>query len=89
MALGGIFSITVFIMLFAIVRVVVVSSYSHQPDQTWLYMWSNIEQAVCELLASSISSLHDLKQRPEADFVRDDSYHGCLYRFLPLIVQKV
>ena len=36
-------------MVFAIIRVVVVSSYSHQPDQTWLYLWSGVEQAVCKL----------------------------------------
>ena len=47
-ALGGIFSITVIIMVFAIIRVVVVSSYSQQPDQSWLYLWSSIEQAVCK-----------------------------------------
>ena len=35
-------------MVFAIIRVVVVTSYSQLPDQTWLYMWSSIEQAVCE-----------------------------------------
>ena len=48
LALGGLFSITVIIMVFAIIRVVVVSSYSHRPDQTWLYLWSGVEQAVCK-----------------------------------------
>lgn len=46
LALAGIFSITVFVMIFAIIRVVVISSQSDQPDQTWLYTWSAIEQAV-------------------------------------------
>ena len=46
-ALGGIFCITVIIMVFAIIRVIVVSSYSEEPDETWLYTWSSIEQAVC------------------------------------------
>ncbi len=46
LALAGIFSLTVFIMIVAIVRVVVISSASEQPDQTWLYMWSSIEQTV-------------------------------------------
>ena len=36
-------------MVFAIIRVVVVSSYSQEPDETWLYMWSSIEQTVCML----------------------------------------
>lgn len=48
LALGGLFSVTVVIMVFAITRAVVVTSYSHQPDQTWLYLWSGLEHAVCE-----------------------------------------
>ena len=48
LALTGLFSITVIIMLFAIIRVVVVSSDSHRLDQTWLYLWSSVEQTVCK-----------------------------------------
>ncbi|KAI4166774.1 MAG: hypothetical protein LQ343_007756, partial [Gyalolechia ehrenbergii] len=54
-ALGSIFTITVFTMVFAIIRVVVVSSYSKQPNQTWLYLWSGIEQAVSIIVASIAS----------------------------------
>ena len=50
LGLAAIFSITVIIMIFAIIRVVLVSSLSQQPDQTWLYMWSAIEQTVCKFL---------------------------------------
>ncbi|KAL9002118.1 MAG: hypothetical protein Q9188_004939 [Gyalolechia gomerana] len=50
-ALSSIFTITVFTMVFAIIRVVVVSSYSKQPNQTWLYLWSGIEQAVSIIVA--------------------------------------
>lgn len=55
LALGSIFSITVFIMVFAVIRVVVVSSYSSMPDMSWLYMWSSIEQTVCEFFCLLIS----------------------------------
>ena len=48
LALAVIFSITMIIMVFAIIRVVVVSTFSHQLDQTWLYMWSSVEQTVGE-----------------------------------------
>ena len=48
LALGGIFSITVIIMVFAIIRVVVITSHTEQPDQSWLYLWSSIEQTVCK-----------------------------------------
>lgn len=46
LALTGIFSLTVFIMVFAIIRVAVVTSESDMPDETWMYLWSAIEQTV-------------------------------------------
>lgn len=46
LALAGIFSLTVFVMIFAIVRVVVISSYSPQPDATWLITWNFVEQTI-------------------------------------------
>lgn len=48
MALAGLFCITFVIMVFAVIRVAVVSAASQRPDPTWLYMWSSIEQTVCE-----------------------------------------
>ena len=46
-------------MVFAIIRVIVISSYSTEPDQSWLYMWSSIEQTVCKspLFQSSLTAL--------------------------------
>jgi hypothetical protein len=46
LALIGIFSLTVIVIVFAIVRVAVVTSYTKQSDITWLYVWSNIEMSV-------------------------------------------
>lgn len=46
LALAGIFSLTGFIMVFAIIRVTVVNSESNIADETWLYLWSAIEQTV-------------------------------------------
>ncbi|KAL9594377.1 MAG: hypothetical protein Q9219_007071 [cf. Caloplaca sp. 3 TL-2023] len=63
LALGGIFSITVVIMVFAIIRVVVVSNFSQTPDQTWLYMWSSVEQTVFACLAS-FRALFTKSKRP-------------------------
>ncbi|KAF6232725.1 hypothetical protein HO173_008939 [Letharia columbiana] len=56
-ALGGIFCITVIIMVFAIIRAIVVSSYSQELDETWLYMWSSIEQAVSNLPFGHLGTL--------------------------------
>lgn len=36
-------------MVFAIVRVAVISSHSYEPDQSWLYLWSSIEQTISVL----------------------------------------
>ncbi|OMP88825.1 hypothetical protein BK809_0005546, partial [Diplodia seriata] len=41
--LAAVFSVIVITIVFAIVRVAVISSLTVQPDMSWLYMWSNIE----------------------------------------------
>ena len=46
LGLAGIFSLTVFIMIVAIVRATVVRADGEQTDQTWLYTWHNVEQIV-------------------------------------------
>ena len=48
LALIGVFSLTIIVIIFSIVRVAVVSSRNTQADITWLFMWSNIEMAVCK-----------------------------------------
>ena len=46
-ALTGIFSLTVVTMMFAIIRVAVVTRQTRTtPDSTWLYLWSTIEPPV-------------------------------------------
>lgn len=46
LALVGIFSLAVITMAFAIVRVTVISLLTNQPDVSWLFLWSFIEQTV-------------------------------------------
>lgn len=47
LALAGIFSLTVITMIFAIVRIAVITSQSRATlDQSWLYLWSAIEASV-------------------------------------------
>ena len=51
LALGGIFSLTMNIMIIAIVRVVEVSTQTNGAtnlDATWLYLWSIIETLIGE-----------------------------------------
>lgn len=57
LALAGIFSLTVFVMIFAIVRVVMIRSQSIQPDQTWMCTWNYVEQTVGMLDESSETPL--------------------------------
>ncbi|KAF6221275.1 hypothetical protein HO133_002130 [Letharia lupina] len=74
-ALGGIFCITVIIMVFAIIRAIVVSSYSQELDETWLYMWSSIEQAVFACLAS-FPSLFEKSERAKHQRLPDGNAEG-------------
>lgn len=46
LGLAGIFSLTVFIMIIAIVRVTVMYGHRAQADGTWLWTWSSIEVTV-------------------------------------------
>lgn len=46
LAFLGIFFLVIITMVFAITRVAVVSVLTGQPDTTWLYLWSSIEQCV-------------------------------------------
>ncbi len=46
LALMGIFSLTVFVIIVSIIRIAVVTSKTVQGDVTWLYMWGLIEMAV-------------------------------------------
>jgi hypothetical protein len=54
LALGGVFCVTIVTIVFAIVRIVLITSKSWQLDMTWLYIWSNIE-----CYAGTINTLHN------------------------------
>ena len=43
LALMGIFSLTIFIIIVSIIRVAVVYTPEENADVSWLYLWSNIE----------------------------------------------
>lgn len=49
----GLLSLTVLIMVFAIIRVAVVASPTRNEDITWLWLWSFIETAVGRSAQSS------------------------------------
>ncbi|KAL8643688.1 MAG: hypothetical protein Q9226_008185 [Calogaya cf. arnoldii] len=51
-ALGGIFSLVVITMVFAIIRTALVGSNNRtQPDSSWLYLWSAIEASIAIIVA--------------------------------------
>ena len=43
-ALGAVFSLTVFVTIIAIVRVTVITQVTY--EQSWMFLWSMIEQTV-------------------------------------------
>lgn len=46
LALIGIFSLTIIVIIVSIIRVTVVTSKTASADVTWLYLWGSIEMAV-------------------------------------------
>ncbi|KAL8915919.1 MAG: hypothetical protein Q9172_006562 [Xanthocarpia lactea] len=60
LALMGIFSLTIFVMLISIIRVAVTkTSATRQADQTWLFIWANVEMGVA-IIISCIASFRQL-----------------------------
>ncbi|KAL0261726.1 hypothetical protein SLS55_003156 [Diplodia seriata] len=57
--LAAVFSVIVITIVFAIVRVAVISSLTVQPDMSWLYMWSNIE-IFAALIVACLGSFRSL-----------------------------
>ncbi|MCJ1466041.1 hypothetical protein MMC07_004660 [Pseudocyphellaria aurata] len=51
LGLAGIFSLTVFIMIIAIIRVTIMYDNRDQADGSWLWTWSFVEQTVAMIIA--------------------------------------
>ena len=65
LALTGIFSLVIITMVFAILRVTLISKLTKQPDTSWSYMWSAIEQNIAIIVAclASFRTLFTQDQR--------------------------
>ncbi|KAL8837434.1 MAG: hypothetical protein Q9170_002518 [Blastenia crenularia] len=63
-ALVGIFSLAVITTVFAIVRVTSISALTKQPDTSWSYMWSSIEQCVA-IVVACLASFRSLFTDPK------------------------
>ncbi|MCJ1262604.1 hypothetical protein MMC22_002474 [Lobaria immixta] len=64
LALMSIFSLTVIVIIVSIVRVTVVNTKNSTPDQSWMFMWSNIEVAV-SIVVSCLASFRQLFVKSE------------------------
>ena len=76
----GIFSLTVIVMIVAIIRVAVVNK---DGDISWLYLWSNVEMATCKFSCRSFDQLHPITDQslsPKAIII------ACLASFRQLFV---
>ncbi|KAL9032458.1 MAG: hypothetical protein Q9180_006489, partial [Flavoplaca navasiana] len=75
LALGGILSLVVITMVFAIIRTALVGSDNKtQPDSSWLYLWSVIEASVdlpAAIIVACLATFRDLfsreSSRPQAE----------------------
>ena len=81
LALMGLFSLTVIVMIFSVVRVYFVTSKTQNLDMTWLFFWSNTEMAVC-MYCKSMFTLW-LRQ-----VLTTYSHHNCLSRVLSPVIPQ-
>lgn len=81
LGLAGIFSLTVFIMIIAIVRVAIVYDDDRaQADGAWLYTWSMIEQTVGKCLEKPLFPRSNIHTNMPCDFF---SYYCSLPCLVP------
>ncbi|KAI8634024.1 hypothetical protein F5Y19DRAFT_197042 [Xylariaceae sp. FL1651] len=82
LALMGIFSLVLVTISFAIVRVVVVSKLTRQPDVSWLYLWSSIEQSIAVIVAclSAFPQLFTSSQRATKPVFKLSSTYDFIHR---------
>ena len=52
LALGGIFSLGIVIMLFSIIRIAVTNQHDSHPETSWLNLWSQIEASVAVVISA-------------------------------------
>lgn len=52
LALAGVFSLGIVIMLFAIIRIAVTNPRNAHPETSWLNLWSQIEASVAVIISS-------------------------------------
>lgn len=83
----GIFSLTVIVIIFAIVRVAVVTSENTQADISWLYMWGNIEMTVGTSLYNQLSPLN-IQLADQAFHIFTAVVVACLASFRQLFVKS-
>lgn len=82
LALMGIFSLTVIVMVVAIVRVAVVTTKNTNADISWLYFWSNIEIAV-GICTPPPHPPFRVQLDSYSQSIATHSYHSLLPRLLP------
>lgn len=84
----GLFSVTVVVMITAIIRVTTVTSVNEEPDYSWLYVWNNIEMTTCMRLPPPSSCLPPcllicfsvvLNQTKNRLMRNQYSYHNCMH----------
>lgn len=85
LALMSIFSLTIIVIIFSIVRVALVSAKGSTADISWLYTWSNIEVAVCTFFFISVTSFFSALTNHWAFH----SYCGLLPCFLPPAFHRI
>lgn len=73
LALAVIFSLVVITMVFAIVRVATLDSLTERPEQTWMYMWSGIENTVAIIIVclTSYRSIFTRQELPSHNLKQD------------------
>ena len=81
LALGGVFSFGVVIMVFAVIRIVVTNKHNTHPETSWLNLWSQIEASVAVII-SSLAPFKSLFTARKIKSYDANSPHGLPYPYM-------
>ena len=76
LALAGIFSLGVVIMVFAVIRIAVTNPHNTHPETSWLNLWSQIEASVAVIISALAPFKALFSERQGKSYESNQSPHG-------------
>lgn len=86
----GIFSVTVVVIIVAIIRVAMINDGNGNIDLSWLLFWSNVEVSTCMYPPPTYSytSIHTTKSEVPDDWLEHSHHHRMCFIISPALCHR-